>query len=188
MNDTDKKLKSAQTTIDQQWDTDIIPQLVEYIKIPNKSPAYDAEWKQRGFMDQAMQLILQWCKQQPIRGMTIELLEAEGRTPLLFIEIPGDIDETILLYGHMDKQPEMRGWRKDLGPWTPVIEDHKLYGRGAADDGYAVFASLASLVALQKQNIPHARCVLIVEGSEESGSPDLPHYLKLLNDKLVRQV
>lgn len=184
MSDIDSKLKNALTDINQQWDDDIIPQLVEYIKIPNKSPAYDADWKQHGYMDQAMQLIVKWCEKQPIKGMKLELLESDNRTPLLFIDIPGDSDDIILLYGHMDKQPEMRGWRKDLGPWKPVIEDNKLYGRGGADDGYAVFASLSAIATLQQQNIPHAHCVLIVEGSEESGSPDLPHYLKQLDKKI----
>jgi acetylornithine deacetylase/succinyl-diaminopimelate desuccinylase-like protein len=59
-----------------------------------------------------------------------------------------------------------------------------LYGRGGADDGYAVFASLAAIRALQEQGIPHARCVILIEASEESGSPDLPCHIDALGDRL----
>ena len=102
------------------------------------------------------------------------------RTPLIFIEIPGDPRETILLYGHLDKQPEMSGWRSGLDPWKPVIEGDRLYGRGAADDGYALFACLAAIGALQAQGVPHARCVIVIEACEESGSFDLPPYIEHL--------
>jgi acetylornithine deacetylase/succinyl-diaminopimelate desuccinylase-like protein len=86
----------------------------------------------------------------------------------------------VLFYGHLDKQPEMEGWRADLGPWIPKIEDGKLYGRGAADDGYAVYAALTIIAALDRQQIPRPRCVGIIESCEESGSPDLPAYLDML--------
>jgi hypothetical protein len=92
----------------------------------------------------------------------------------LFIDIPGQSDDVVLLYGHYDKQPEFSGWDEDLDPWTPVIKDGKLYGRGGADDGYAVFGSLTAIRALQEQGIPHAHCVVLVEGCEESGSFDRP--------------
>ncbi|MBS0349830.1 MAG: M20 family metallopeptidase [Proteobacteria bacterium] len=165
------------------WKHDIIPRLSEYIKIPNKSPYFDRDWKANGHMDKAMDLIVKWCTKQPIAKMSITVLEEENRTPLLFIEIEGQIDETILLYGHMDKQPEMRGWHSDLGPWNPVLKEGRLYGRGSADDGYSVFTALTAIAALQRHHIPHARCVVLIEASEESGSPDLPFYLqKLQND------
>lgn len=170
--------------ISTTWDNSIIPELIEYIKIPNKSVHFDPDWKKHGYMDQAMQLIVQWCKQQPIKEMKLELLESEGRTPLLFIDIPGQLDETVLLYGHMDKQPEMKGWDADLGPWKPVLKDEKLYGRGGADDGYSSFASLTAIATLQRHHIPHARCVVIIEACEESGSADLPYYLTQLKDRI----
>lgn len=170
--------------ISTTWDNSIIPELIEYIKIPNKSVHFDPDWKKHGYMDQAMQLIVQWCKQQPIKEMKLELLESEGRTPLLFIEIPGQLDETVLLYGHMDKQPEMKGWDADLGPWKPVLKDEKLYGRGGADDGYSSFASLTAIATLQRHHIPHARCVVIIEACEESGSADLPYYLTQLKNRI----
>ncbi len=180
----EKTLHAAFKDISKQWDNDIIPQIVEYIKIPNKSPSFDPNWKENGYMDQAMQLIVNWCKQQSIKDIDIQLHESEGRTPLLFIDIPGQTDDTILLYGHMDKQPEMAGWDEDLGPWKPVIKGDKLYGRGGADDGYAAFAALNAIATLQRLSIPHARCVVIIEASEESGSDDLPFYLEKLKQQI----
>ena len=84
----------------------------------------------------------------------------------------------------MDKQPEFTGWADGLSPWEPVLRDGKLYGRGGADDGYAVFSSLTALRLLQEQKIPHARCVVLIEACEESGSYDLPHYVERLADRI----
>lgn len=173
--------------VNTQWDEQIVPQLVEYVKIPNKSPLFDARWRENGHMQAAVELVAGWCRAQPIEGMTLEVLEHQGRTPLIFIDIPGHPDagdDTVLLYGHLDKQPEMTGWDPDLGPWKPVLRDDKLYGRGGADDGYAAYASLTAIAALHEQGIPHARCVVLIEASEESGSPDLPHYIDALADRL----
>lgn len=166
------------------WQQDIIPRLCDYIKIPNKSPIFDANWKANGYMHKAMDLIVKWCTKQPIANMQISVLEEENRTPLLFIEIEGQTEDTVLLYGHMDKQPEMRGWHADLGPWQPVLREGKLYGRGSADDGYAVFSALTAIATLQRHRIPHGRCVILIEASEESGSPDLPFYLEKLKDQI----
>jgi len=159
------------------WDGQIVPQLTEYIKIPNKSPMFDAQWVQHGYMDQAVALMEAWARAQPIAGMQLEVVRLPGRTPLIFIEIPGQGDDTVLLYGHLDKQPEMTGWSAHLGPWKPVLEGDRLYGRGGADDGYAIFGSLAAILALQAQGIPHARCVVMIEACEEPGSCDLPYYV-----------
>ena len=166
------------------WDNSIVPELCEYIKVPNKSPLFDPDWEQHGYMEQAVQMLEAWARQQPIAGMQIEVMRIEGRTPLLFIDIPGASDDVVLLYGHYDKQPEMIGWADDLGPWEPVIKDGKLYGRGGADDGYATFGSLTAIRALQEQGIPHAHCVVLIEGCEESGSFDLPYYIDLLGDRI----
>ncbi|MCH9745006.1 MAG: M20/M25/M40 family metallo-hydrolase [Gammaproteobacteria bacterium] len=184
MTDAQQQLKQAYPDIEKKWDEDIIPRLIEYIAIPCKSPMFDPEWKKNGYIDQAMALITTWCEQQPIEGMQMTLLEEEGRTPLLMLDIAGQKDETILLYGHMDKQPEMKGWDEDKGPWKPVLQDGKLYGRGGADDGYAVFATLTAIATLQQLKIPHARCVVVIEASEESGSCDLPYYLTKHKDKI----
>jgi acetylornithine deacetylase/succinyl-diaminopimelate desuccinylase-like protein len=176
--------KKTAAFVSDIWDKSIVPELCEYIKVPNKSPLFDPDWEQHGYMEQAVQMLEAWACQQPIAGMQIEVMRIEGRTPLLFIDIPGASDDVVLLYGHYDKQPEMIGWADDLGPWEPVIKDGKLYGRGGADDGYATFGSLTAIRALQEQGIPHAHCVVLIEGCEESGSFDLPYYIDLLGDRI----
>ena len=170
--------------VNSLWDSSIIPEISDYIKVPNKSPSFDPDWEQKGHMEEAVEMLEAWCRKQPIKDMQIEVVRLPGRTPLLFIEIPGQSDEIVLLYGHYDKQPEFSGWDEDLDPWTPVIKDGKLYGRGGADDGYATFGSLTAIRALQEQGIPHARCVVLIEGCEESGSFDLPFYIDLLEDRI----
>ena len=176
--------KKAAEFVGNMWDESIIPEISEYIKVPNKSPHFDPDWEKHGHMETAVEMLEAWCKTQPIKDMTIEIVRIEGRTPLLFIDIPGQSDDVVLLYGHYDKQPEFSGWDEDLDPWTPVIKDGKLYGRGGADDGYATFGSLTAIRALQEQGIPHAHCVVIVEGCEESGSFDLPYYIDMLEDRI----
>jgi acetylornithine deacetylase/succinyl-diaminopimelate desuccinylase-like protein len=170
--------------VESMWDNSIISTLSHYISIPNKSPAYDPHWEKQGYMDEAVAIMAAWCQANAPVGMHLEVLRVPGRTPLIYIEVPGQSDETILFYGHCDKQPEMTGWHPELGPWKPVIQGDKLYGRGGADDGYAIFSSVTAILALQAQNIPHARCVILIEASEESGSVDLPFYLEMLNDRI----
>lgn len=170
--------------VSEKWDREIVPQLSTYIKIPNKSPMFDPNWVERGYMDEAMSLLETWVREQPISGMQVERIQLPGRTPLLFIEIPGKGDETVLLYGHMDKQPEMVGWNVDLAPWTPVLSGDKLYGRGGADDGYATYASLTAIMALKERGLDHSRCVVLIEGCEESGSYDLPFYINHLASRI----
>ncbi len=167
--------------LDRKWDEDIVPQLVDYIRIPNKSPMFDPDWVAHGHMEAAVTLMERWAKAQSIPGLVVEVVRLEGRTPLIYLEIPASGadtgEDTVLLYGHLDKQPEMTGWDADLGPWTPVLKGERLYGRGGADDGYAIFGSLAAVLALQEQGLPHARCVILIEACEESGSYDLPAYV-----------
>ena len=176
--------KQTENFVNGLWDDEIIPQLEDYIRIPNKSPHFDPDWGQHGHMEKAVQQLEAWCKTQPVKGMTVEIVRIEGRTPILFCEIPGDSDDVVLLYGHYDKQPEFSGWAEDLDPWVPTIRDGKLYGRGGADDGYSTFGSLTAVRALQEQGIPHAHCVVIIEGCEESGSFDLPYYIEMLEDRI----
>ena len=167
----------------EAWDRTIVPALCEYIRIPNKSAHFDPEWERHGHMDRAAELMRRWCEAHALSGMKVEIVRLPGRTPLLFIDVPATgtaADDCVLMYGHMDKQPEFTGWAEGLGPWTPVLREGRLYGRGGADDGYAVFGSLLALRALADQQIPHARCVILIEGSEESGSPDLPAYIDAL--------
>ena len=168
------------------WDAEVVPNLVEYIRIPNKSPMFDKDWASHGHMDAAVKLMETWARSKlgQLPGATLEVVRLEGRTPLIYIEVPGQGDDTVMLYGHLDKQPEMTGWAEGLGPWTPVIKGDKLYGRGGADDGYAIFGSLSALLALHEQGIPHARCVVMIEACEESGSYDLPFYVDHLASRI----
>ena len=179
-------IAKTKTFINRAWDETVVPELMDYIRIPNKSPAFDPDWRAHGYMDQAVSLIEGWCLKQDIPGIQLEVVRLKDRTPLIYMDIPGRSDNTVLLYGHLDKQPEMSGWRPGLGPWEPVIDGDRLYGRGGADDGYAVFASLLAIGALAEQQIPHARCVVIIEACEESGSYDLPHYLDALSERIGR--
>lgn len=176
--------EQAYQTISQQWDEQIVPELIKYIAIPNKSPDFDPLWQEHGYMEDAVTLISQWCKQNGPANMNLDVVRLENRTPLILMDIPGDCDSTVLLYGHLDKQPEMTGWDDDLGPWKPVLREGKLYGRGGADDGYAAFASISAINALQQQGIPHARCLILIEACEESGSYDLPYYIDHLAEKI----
>ena len=164
------------------WDSEIVPTLVDYIKIPNKSPSFDPDWEKHGYMDKVLNLAADWTEKNKPNGSEMIIKKSPERTPLLLLDIPGTKEGNILMYGHLDKQPEMEGWNDDLGPWKPVIKDEKLYGRGGADDGYALFASIASINALKEQKIDHPRILVLIEFSEESGSPDLPHYMDLCSD------
>lgn len=174
--------------VDQVWEREILPTLTEYIRIPNLSVAFDPEWSEHGHMAAAVDLVRGWCERRPIAGLTLDVVELPGLTPVIVVDVPacngGPTDDTVLLYGHLDKQPEMVGWREGLGPWTPVRIGDRLYGRGGADDGYSAFASLTAIQAVQEAGLPHARCVLLVEASEESGSPHLPPYVEHLGDRL----
>jgi len=170
--------------VDRTWDDEIVPTLHDYIRIPNKSPHFDAAWQANGHMERAVELIAGWCRARPIDGLKLEVHRLEGRTPVILMEVPGQVDGTILLYGHLDKQPEMVGWREGLGPWEPVLDGDRLYGRGGADDGYSAFGSLTAIEALRDQGLPHARCVVLIEACEESGSYDLPFYIDHLADRI----
>lgn len=173
------------------WQESILPALCDYIRIPNKSPLFDPDWQAHGHMQRAAALIEQWCRARAVAGLVVERIELPGRTPLLFMEIPAfgcDRSDTVLLYGHLDKQPEFSGWKEGLGPWQPVFDGDKLYGRGGADDGYSAFASLTAIEALQRAGLSHARCVVLIEAGEESGSPDLPAYIEHLQARIGSEV
>lgn len=176
--------QALRSSIDAAWDHSILERLQAFVRIPNKSPLFDPQWESHGHMEAAVQLIANWCKAQPIRGMRVEIRRLPGLTPLVLVDVPGELDDCVLLYGHLDKQPEFTGWLPGLSPWEPVIRDGKLYGRGGADDGYAAFASLAAIAALKAQKIPLARCVMLIEASEESGSIHLPAHLDALGDSI----
>jgi acetylornithine deacetylase/succinyl-diaminopimelate desuccinylase-like protein len=172
------------TFVQRAWDERIVPTLTEYVRIPCKSPSFDPQWREHGHLDRAVGLVEAWVRARPIEGLTVDVVRLEGRTPVIVAEVPGASSETVLLYGHVDKQPEMTGWLDGLGPWTPVMKGDRLYGRGGADDGYAAFAATTAIEALETQGIPHARCIVLIEACEESGSYDLPHYVDALAARL----
>jgi acetylornithine deacetylase/succinyl-diaminopimelate desuccinylase-like protein len=165
---------------EQVWETSIVPALERYIAIPNRSPAFDPQWREHGHMERAVALIADWCGARPVPGLRLEVVRSPDRTPLIFMEAPGDAPETVLVYGHLDKQPEMTGWSEGLGPWTPVRRGDRLYGRGGADDGYSAFAAVTALELLARVGARRARCVVLIEACEESGSGDLPAYVDQL--------
>jgi acetylornithine deacetylase/succinyl-diaminopimelate desuccinylase-like protein len=172
---------------DRAWDERIVPTLTDYIAVPAKSPMFDANWAQHGYLDRVVRDAAAWVEGRKLPGLKLEVVRLEGRTPVIFFELPASgsaSKDTVLLYGHLDKQPEFNGWRPGLGPWTPKYEDGLLYGRGGADDGYAVYAAITALEALQAQGLPHPRCVGVIETCEESGSSDLPLYIDTLKPRL----
>lgn len=175
--------------VDDTWDREIVPALADYIAVPAKSPAFDAEWAAHGHIDRVVEEAARWARTRRIQGLSIEVVRLPGRTPVLWFEAPAtrrDDGDAVLMYGHLDKQPEFSGWRAGLGPWTPVMRDGRLYGRGGADDGYAVYASLTAIEALDRQGVPRPRCVGLIETCEESGSYDLLPYIDALRDRLGR--
>lgn len=177
-------LKRLSGFVGNTWDSSILERLTAYVRIPNKSPHFDPDWEKHGHMEAAVQLMAEWCRLQPLPGARVEIRRLPGRTPLLLVDIPGELPGCALLYGHLDKQPEFTGWLPGLGPWEPVIRDGKLYGRGAADDGYAVFSSLTAIAALKDQQVRLPRCVVLIEACEESGSDDLPAHLAALGNAI----
>ena len=177
-------ITQIRSSVDRQWQGSIIERLTAYVRIPNKSPMFDPDWEKHGYNDAAADLIAGWCRQQPVEGMKVEVRRLPGLTPIVLVDVPGEVPDCVLLYGHLDKQPEFTGWLPGLSPWEPVIRDGKLYGRGGADDGYAAFSSLAAIVALKEQRVPLPRCVILIEASEESGSVHLPAHLKALGETL----
>jgi acetylornithine deacetylase/succinyl-diaminopimelate desuccinylase-like protein len=175
------------TFANQAWDREIVPAVTNYIGVPAKSPMFDADWQRNGYLERVVRDAATWVEGRRIPGLKLEVVRIEGRTPLIFFEVPATRPasaDTILLYGHLDKQPEFSGWRNDLGPWTPKYLDGLLYGRGGADDGYAVYAALTAIESLDAQGIARPRCVGVIESCEESGSPDLPAYIDVLKPRL----
>ncbi|HEY8707779.1 MAG TPA: M20 family metallopeptidase [Burkholderiaceae bacterium] len=177
--------------VNRAWDEEIVPALTNYIAIPAKSPMFDPDWAQHGYIDRVIHDAARWVEGRGVAGLRLEIVRLEGRTPVIFFEVPAtrpggfEADAgTICLYGHLDKQPEFNGWRNDLGPWTPKYINGLLYGRGGADDGYAVYAAITAIMALDRQGIARPRCVGIIESCEESGSFDLPAYIDALKPRL----
>lgn len=175
-----------QNFIEQRWQADVMPALLDYMAIPCQSPAFDPDWATNGHMDHAVQLMAQWARDQlgDVSDATVEVMTLPGRTPLLFIDIPGEDAAPVLIYGHLDKQPPMSGWSQGREAWKPSLEGERLYGRGGADDGYALFSAITALQALREQGQRHPRCMILIEACEESGSQDLPLHMAHLAPRL----
>ena len=178
-------IEKMKAFVSAKWKTSVIDELESYIRIPAKSPAFDPAWAKHGYLRQVIQNGADWARRHAPKSATITTHQLPHRTPTLTIDIPGTVPGNILLYGHLDKQPEMSGWREGLGPWKPVLKDGKLYGRGAADDGYALYAAVTAIASLNEQKIPHPRCLILIETSEESGSVDLTAYTEVLADLIA---
>ncbi len=191
MNARVPNLDTAQvlSEVSQAWDDDLVGQLSDYIEIPAKSPAFDPDWAKSGYLDTVLERAANWVREQKVQGLTLEIIRLPGRTPVMFFDVPAtrpqaQASQTVLMYGHLDKQPEFDGWRTGLGPWTPKYIDGKLYGRGSADDGYATYAAITAIQALKSQQVEHPRIVGLIETCEESGSPDLLPYVDALRARM----
>jgi acetylornithine deacetylase/succinyl-diaminopimelate desuccinylase-like protein len=165
--------------IDAVWEKRVLPTLAEYTRIECLSPAFDPDWAERGAITEAAELLAAWTQEQD-SGLRTEIVELPGRTPVLLVE-NGGTGDPILIYGHMDKQPPLGDWRPGLAPFEPVREGDLLYGRGTADDGYALFAAVTGLLAADGGR---GRVVILIEASEESGSPDLSAYVEHLRARI----
>lgn len=177
------------TRVDELWAAEILPNLSEFITIPALSPAFDSQWERHGHLHAAAEHVRKWLESRDLPGAEAEIVQLDGASPVLLLDVPatqgaGADAGTVLLYGHLDKQPPAGEWSHGLDPWTPVMRDGRLYGRGAADDGYAGYAAAAALEAVRHAGGEHARAVVLLETGEESGSPDLPAYLDHLAGRL----
>lgn len=178
-----------QQTVKTIWETKIKDTFEEYLKIPNISPAYNESWEDDGHMQKVVDLYENWAKQNAPKSASVFVQQIKNKTPLLVINVPArnySGNESVLLYGHLDKQPEMLGWRDGIDPWASTYEGDRLYGRGSADDGYAMFSAIVALNDLEDNKVSHPRQIVIIEASEESGSPDLLEHLDLLDASLEK--
>lgn len=176
--------EAGKNFVDSFWDDAVMPSLVEYVSIPNKSPLFDPDWEANGFMADAVDHMVSWVNQQSVAGLETEVVTIPGKTPVILSTLKGTRDGQVLIYGHLDKQPEFEGWAEGLAPWEPVIKDNKLYGRGGADDGYAIYSAVTAILAAQQQSLPLPDIHILIEASEESGSPDLPFYMEQLAPRI----
>ncbi|TLW93284.1 M20/M25/M40 family metallo-hydrolase [Saccharomonospora piscinae] len=187
------ELESVKNSVRRRWADDVLPSLSDLVAIPALSPVFDPEWAEHGHLDEAVRHVRSWLDAADLPGATTDVVRLPGRSPVLLLDVPATEESqgaedrgTVLMYGHLDKQPPVGGWADGLGPWTPVIRDGRLYGRGSADDGYAGYAATVALAAVREAGGSHARTVVLLETGEESGSPDLPAYLDHLTDRLGR--
>ena len=168
------------------FERDALETLTTYAAIPCLSPMYDAQWLTNGHIERAINLLAHWARARSLANFDVTIHRLEGRTPVLAVTVdataPGS--GTAVLYGHLDKQPPLGDWSEGLAPFEPVRRGDRVFARGIADDGYSTFSALLAIEAMEAHAIPHSRCVVLIEASEESGSPDLEAYLDALADHL----
>jgi acetylornithine deacetylase/succinyl-diaminopimelate desuccinylase-like protein len=178
---------SVRDAITRTWADEVIPSLSGLIEIPALSPSFDSSWAAAGHLRAAVDHVAAWAGSRA-SGVRCEVVELDGRSPLLLVDVPASAGAagpgTVLLYGHLDKQPALGEWLPGLAPWRPVLRDGRLYGRGSVDDGYAGYAAVTALEAVRAAGGEHSRAVILLETGEESGSPDLPAYLEHLTSRL----
>ena len=174
--------------IDEKWDDWYVKGLSDFIRVPNLSPNYDAEFLTNGKIEEAMELVDNYINQLQIEGLSKKVFQPEGSCPLVVyvVEPTHGSEKNVMLYGHLDKQPWMDGWAEGLAPTEPVIRGEYLYGRGGADDGYAPFSCMLAIKNLQLQGVKLPRCALVLETEEESGSANLLTLLDLAKDFIGR--
>lgn len=167
------------------FERDALSTLTAYATLECLSPAFDERWRENGHIDTAIELLAQWARERTFQHFDVDVVRLAGRTPVLLVtvEATNDDDATVVLYGHMDKQPPLGDWSEGLAPYAPVRRGDRLFARGVADDGYSTFAALLALEVLEANAVAHSRCVVLIEASEESGSPDLEAYLDHLNEQ-----
>lgn len=159
----------------------------QYMSIPCVSPAFDSQWHDNGYIEAAITLYENFARRYAPKDAHVFVQRIDNKTPLLVIDVPArnySEHDCVLMYGHLDKQPQMTGWQEGLEPFAATMIDNRMYGRGGADDGYAMFAALAALNTSEEQGSSRARTVVVIEASEESGSPDLPVHLEVLGENL----
>ncbi|HEY5104108.1 MAG TPA: M20/M25/M40 family metallo-hydrolase [Acidimicrobiales bacterium] len=164
------------------FERDALGTLIEFGAIPALSPMFDTDWRESGHLEDATQLLAAWARARKIANFDVTIRRLEGLTPMLVITVDSTAGEgdTVVLYGHLDKQPPLGDWSEGLNPFVPVRRGDRLYARGVSDDGYAIFSALLAIEAMEKNAIPHGRCVVLIEASEESGSTDLEAHLDAL--------
>ena len=86
---------STLSFVQKVWDGTITPTLVDYVKIPAKSPAFDAKWRENGHIARAVDLVRRWCEKRPIEGLSVDVVQLENRTPVILMDIPGGRDELV---------------------------------------------------------------------------------------------
>ena len=183
--------KSLKKYVEKQFTTNVLPNLMNFIRIPNLSPFFDPNWDTNGLLLKAANLIVSYANSLNIKNAEINLLQDSPYTPLIFIDVPAsrpNDQRTVLFYAHYDKQPHGKGWDEDKSPVDPVIIDGRLYGRGSSDDGYALFSILTVIKACQDYNCPLPRICCIFEGAEESRDTDLKYYFNKLMPVLGQNI